>query len=68
MTPMRAERLSTALLDAMRGQAQRGLYVTPQHVVKLIDEVTRLRIETAQRGPCGGCPFAGCDCQWQGGK
>ena len=62
------ERLSTATLDEMRALAVRGRYVSPRHVVKLIDELAKLRAEAARRGPCSACPFAGCDCQWQGGK
>ena len=48
--------------------AVRGRYAPPRHVVKLVDELTKLRVEAARRGPCAACPFAGCDCQWQGGK
>ena len=65
---MTTERLSDAILATMRALASRGRYTPPRHVVALVDEVTRLRAETARRGPCAGCPFAGCDCQWQGGK
>lgn len=68
MTSETSGRLSGALLATMRQQAERGMHVPPGNVTRLVDEVTRLRAETTRRGPCAGCPFAGCDCQWQGGK
>ena len=62
------ERLSAAFLEAELVRARRGIYTPPLYVAALIEELTKLRGEASRRGPCAACPFAGCDCQWQGGK